>query len=176
MKGQTMSVFRDVPEEWQRLDLTLLQNGSVHLYYRPIVLEEDVAWLRNHNYQINDFDCSKWETELQMHEELAKHLEFPDYYGKNLDALNDCMSEIAFPESGGRVLVFRRYDGFTAKLPKAAWHVLDIIDRSAWLSLLFGRRLMALVQSDNPRIEFQLIGSRPAMWNPREWMNKNRGL
>ncbi len=171
-----MSVFHDTPEEWQRLDLTLLKNGSVHLYYRSAVLEEDVAWLRNHNYQIEDFDCSKWETALQMHEELAKRLEFPDYCGKNLDALNDCLGEIVIPESGGRVLVFHRYESFTAKLPKVAWHVIDIVDRNAWLNLLFGRRLMALIQSDNPRIEFPLIGSRPAMWNPREWLNKNRGL
>ena len=171
-----MSVFRDNPEEWQRLDLSLLKNGSIHLYYCPSVLREDVEWLRGHGYRLDSFDCSRWETEQVMHEELASRLEFPGYYGKNLDALNDCLSDMPVPDNGGRILVFNRYDAFTANVQKVAWHVLDIIDRNAWLHLLFGRRLFALVQSDNPRIEFPLIGSRPAMWNPREWLNKNRGL
>lgn len=169
-----MSVFRDDPEDWQRLDLSLLKNGAVHLYHRASILEEDVEWLRGHGYRLDSFDCSGWDTEQAMHEELSSRLGFPDYYGKNLDALNDCLSEVHVPD--GRVLVFHRYDVFTANVQKVAWHVLDIIDRNAWLHLLFGRRLLALVQSENPRIEFPLIGSRPAMWNPREWLNKSRGL
>ena len=28
-----------------------------------------------------------------MHEELKRRLSLPDYYGGNLDALNDCLSE-----------------------------------------------------------------------------------
>jgi RNAse (barnase) inhibitor barstar len=171
-----MAVFSDEPETYQRLDLSLLKNGSIHLYYRSSVLEEDVKWLRSHNYQLDSFDCSKWETEQLMHEELASRLEFPGYYGENLNALNDCLSEITIPNDGGRVLVLHRYDVFTAGLQEVAGHVLDIIDRKAWLHLLFGRRLFALVQSDNPRLEFPLIGSRPATWNPREWLKKDRGL
>lgn len=30
----------------------------------------------------------------EAQEELKSALDFPDYYGKNLDALNDCLSEI----------------------------------------------------------------------------------
>ena len=171
-----MPVFSDNPEEWQRLDLRLLQNGSIHLYCSPAILAEDAEWLQTHSYMLDNFDCSRWETKEKMHEELASNLEFPDYYGKNLDALNDCLGDIALPDGGGRVLVFNRYDVFTARFPDMAWPLLDIIDGNAWFHLLFGRRLFALVQSDNPGIEFPLIGSRPAMWNPREWPRKNRGL
>jgi RNAse (barnase) inhibitor barstar len=169
-----MAVFRE--EDFQRLDLGLLKNGAVHLYYRPAVLAEDVAWLEDHQYRIDNFDCSKWKTVEAMHEELAGRLEFPDYYGRNLDALNDCMSDIAIPEDGGRVLVFHRYDDFTARLPDVAWHILDIINGRAWLHALFGRKLMALVQSNDPRIKFPPFSSHSAMWNPREWLDKSRGL
>ena len=171
-----MAVFSDEPEEYQRLDLSLLKNGSIHLYYRLSVLEEDVSWLRSHNYQLDNFDCSRWQTEQVMHEELASRLEFPKYYGKNLDALNDCLGDVTVPKDGGRVLILHRYDVFYAGLQNVAWSVLSIIDRNAWLHLLFGQRLFALVQSDDPLIEFPLLDSRFVMWNPREWLDKNRGL
>ncbi len=126
-----MPVFRDDSEEWQRLDLCLLQNGSVHLYHRTAVLTEDIEQLKIYGYQVDSFDSAKWETERMMHEELAARLDFPGYYGKNLNALNDCLSEITMPEGSGRVLVFHGYDVFTVKLPNVAWFVLDIVDRNA---------------------------------------------
>ena len=33
----------------------------------------------------------------QVHEKLAKRLDFPEYYGANLDALEDCLSEVRSP-------------------------------------------------------------------------------
>ena len=33
----------------------------------------------------------------QAHEQLAQELDFPDYYGANLDALEDCLGDIHKP-------------------------------------------------------------------------------
>ena len=33
-------------------------------------------------------------TMVEIHEYLAKELNFPDHYGKNLDALYDCLTDI----------------------------------------------------------------------------------
>jgi RNAse (barnase) inhibitor barstar len=171
-----MAIFRDEPEDFQRLDWTLLQNGAITLYLRAEFLAEDTEWLESHNYRIDRFDCSAWASEKEMHEALAAGLEFPDYYGRNLDALNDCLSDIEIPEESGRVLIFHRYDAFAAKCPRAAWVVLDIIESNSRSLLLFGRRLLALVQSNDPSISFERVGARPVMWNQREWLNKSRGL
>lgn len=38
-------------------------------------------------------DCSDIVTPEQFHNKLAEALNFPDYYGKNLDALFDCLTE-----------------------------------------------------------------------------------
>lgn len=40
---------------------------------------------------------NKMPTREAMHAYLAKKLKFPAYYGKNLDALHDCLGEIAHP-------------------------------------------------------------------------------
>jgi hypothetical protein len=42
--------------------------------------------------------------------------------------------------------------------------------------MLYGRRLLILVQSDDPKIQFGLVGGEAPMWNRREWSLKDRGL
>lgn len=39
-------------------------------------------------------DCEEMYERQQAHEYIAGVLEFPDYYGKNLDALFDCLTEM----------------------------------------------------------------------------------
>lgn len=170
-----MAIFR-YGEEFQRLDWELLQNGAVSLYFRPQLLAADIEWLKKHDYRVDTFDCSLWLGESEMHEALSCDLEFPDYYGRTLTALNDCISDIQVPEEGGRVLVFNRYDSFAARVPDVAWSVLDIMEFCSRRFLLFGRRLIMLVQSDDPNISFELVGGRSVIWNPREWLRSSRGL
>ena len=171
-----MAVFRDDADDFQRLDYALLQNGSVTLYYRAEFLAEEVAWLAKYNYRTDNFDCATWQTKEDMLAAFASTLEFPSYFGQNLDALDDCLSDIDVPEDGGRVLIFHRYDVFATKMPDVAWTVLDIIETNSRRFLLFGQHLITLLQSDDPRIQFQAVGGSPVMWNNREWLDKNRGL
>ena len=171
-----MAIFRNESEDFQRLDWTLLQNGAINLYLRPELLAEDAEWLKAHNYLLDTFDCSSWRSEEDMHEALASGLKFPDYYGRNLDALNDCIGHLEIPEESGRVLIFHRYDAFAAAFPRAAWVILNIIENKSRFLLLFGRRLFALVQSFDPKLSFEAVGAHPVMWNRREWSNKSRGL
>ncbi len=42
-------------------------------------------------------DCGGLESPRQLHEALAEALKFPEYYGNNLDALHDCLTEIGTP-------------------------------------------------------------------------------
>lgn len=168
-----MAVFSD--EDYQRLDYALMQNGSINLYFRPEILAEDIEELKKLDYQIDEFDCTTWESIDEMHNQIAEKLNFPDYYGRNLDALNDCLSDIEIPKESGKILVFHRFDSFTLKEPNTAWHLLDIISHNSWLWLLWGQRFISLVQSDNPKIHFDNLGSRPAMWNRKEWLDSSRG-
>lgn len=39
-------------------------------------------------------DCAGIPTAPEFHQAIAAAMEFPDYYGKNLDALMDCLTEI----------------------------------------------------------------------------------
>jgi hypothetical protein len=179
-----MSVFSGDPSEWQRLDWQLLQNGAVALYFSPDVLSEDLLWLRGHGYEVHEFDCERWTSEEHVHKDFKQVLKFPDYYGSNFDALSDCFSDLPVPSEGGGALVFHRYDSYAKSAGAArvdsgetrAEIILDIIAKASRFFLLTGIRLVALVQSDDPRIEFKRIGCTSALWNPREWLDKKRGL
>jgi len=48
-------------------------------------------------------DCAHFVTKDAAHEYIAKALDFPTYYGKNLDALADCLSEV--PKSVSVVII-----------------------------------------------------------------------
>ncbi len=40
-------------------------------------------------------NCSEIHSRYQLHEKIAEGLGFPEWYGRNLDALHDCLTEIA---------------------------------------------------------------------------------
>ena len=42
-------------------------------------------------------DCTHIQTPLQLHQSLSAALAFPQWYGNNLDALYDCLTELGQP-------------------------------------------------------------------------------
>jgi RNAse (barnase) inhibitor barstar len=41
---------------------------------------------------------------------LAKSLNFPEWFGRNWDALEDCLSDLSWRQAGGYVLLFRNFE------------------------------------------------------------------
>ncbi len=63
---------------------------------------------------------------------IAKDLHFPDYFGKNLDALNDCLSDLSWLEHNQVHIVLKHYDKFLSAEPKdVRWNVLHILNEAA---------------------------------------------
>jgi RNAse (barnase) inhibitor barstar len=90
-----------------------------------------------------------------MHRALALALGFPDYYGNNLDALDECLGGVAEHEYGwegdetGLVLVFASMKPFRKRHKRAAETLLEIVTERCSYAALFGNRLLALV-SETP--------------------------
>jgi RNAse (barnase) inhibitor barstar len=164
------------PAEVERLDWKLLERGAVALYYKGSVLSQDLAWLRQQKYVVHELDAAQWKEPAQFHEAVRGALGFPAYYGKNLASWIDCVAELAVPDESGMALVFRRFDAFAKAQPQLAQTILDSLETTSRRFLLTGRRLIALVQSDDPRIRFERVGAMPVTWNPREWLDSDRGI
>ena len=164
------------PAEVERLDWKLLERGAVTLYHKGAVLSQDLGWFRQQRYVIHELDAAGWAAPADFHVEVQRVLNFPEYYGKNLASWIDCVAELSVPDESGMALVFRRYDSFARTQPQLAQTILDSIETSSRRFLLTGRRLLALVQSDDPRIRFERVGAMPVTWNPREWLDSDRGV
>ncbi|MDX3326930.1 MULTISPECIES: barstar family protein [Streptomyces] len=156
-------------------------NTFVTLFWRKRLLTQAVARLEERGFRVIRLEAGQWNTERDMHRAVAIALDFPDYYGHNLDALNDCLGDVACyggyddaPEGAGLVLVFTDYDRFATSCPRAAQVVLDIVADQARQAAVLRRRLICLVQSNDPQIRFEPVGAMPVMWNSDEWLDSNR--
>jgi RNAse (barnase) inhibitor barstar len=113
---------------------------------------------------------------------VAQGLGFPDYFGRNLDALNDCMRDVASceygwrPDATGLVIVLRAFDAFARLDRRTAQIMLDILADQARAAILIGNRIICLVQSDDPELTCEPVGAMPVLWNDAEWLDSKRGL
>jgi hypothetical protein len=164
------------PDETARLDWRLLERGAVALYYKSNVLAQDVAWFREHQYTIHELSASGWTSPADFHAAARAGLPVPPHYSASLASWIDCLAELAVPDEGGAVLVLRDYDAFARAQPELAQTILDSLECASRRFLLTGRRFLALVQSGDPRIRFERVGAVPVTWNPREWLDEDRGV
>jgi len=161
-------------------DFQLIQSGFVTKFHSREVLAEATSMFARSGYRVVTLDASRWGGSHDMHRDVAVALSFPDYYGQNLDALNDCLSDVASDDYGwslddtGLILVIDNIDKFWTSEPRVAFELIDIFNRNATRAALYGNRLMCFVRSDDPHWEPPPFGGYEASWNPAEWMDKNR--
>jgi RNAse (barnase) inhibitor barstar len=157
-------------------------HGGPKLFWQPTVLRSTLKWLADARYQIVEFDAGEWPTESAMHSDLADKFNFPDYYGRNLDALNDCLRDVAVYENfavkgaTGLVVVFHHIDQFVQADRRAAENLLDILAATSEFGMQFGHRILCLAQTDDPRLSLGPVSIAAWQWNPEEWFDSKRGL
>ena len=159
--------------EEDRLDFQILRDGAVSMYHNLDVLHKDLNWFLDARYKIIDIDTSKW-TPKTAHKDIKDKMGFPDYYGENLNAFNDCLRDLYPIDKRGLVIILRHFDDFTYQDKGFAHGLIDIIASQSREWLLTGKRLICLVQSDDPDLYFEKIGGYNPRWNGMEWLDANR--
>ena len=67
-----------------------------------------------------------------FYSQIQKGLKFPTYFGKNLDALYDCLCDFSWLDTREVHVVLRSYDAFLAKEPKnKRWDILAVLNDAA---------------------------------------------
>jgi hypothetical protein len=144
------------------------------------VLKTSCEQLKELGYDIVSVDASGWHIQGALHSDIAAALDFPEYYGRNLNALRDCLRDVAECSYGARedaaglVLTISRFDVLATHDLGAAEGVLDAFTDAARTALLFGHRMLLLLQSDDPELEIPPVGSTSVRWNPAERLRSKR--
>jgi RNAse (barnase) inhibitor barstar len=163
-------------------DYRLVHNTFVTMYWSPAVLREVTDRLAEHGYHVVTLNAATWAGTDDMHRKLASALDFPSYYGRNLNAFSDCLSDVATGDYGvppgatGLVLVLLGIEVFAASHRGTAQALLNVFAVEARNAALIGSRMMCLVQSNNAKLRFEPVGATEVMWNDAEWLNADRGL
>jgi len=65
-------------------------------------------------------------------DEFARELKFPDYFGKNWDAFEECLQDLAWLQAGGLLLIYRDSGFFRNSRPDewaiASGIILDAVE------------------------------------------------
>lgn len=78
------------------------------------------------------FDGKKTRTLNKFYRKIAKRLHFPNYFGKNMDALADCLCDLSWIENNHVKLFIKNIDGFLSKEDEETKEiVLDIFTEAA---------------------------------------------
>lgn len=72
---------------------------------------------------------------------IAAAMSFPDYFGRNLDALRDCLVDLSWLPAGAHVLVWRHADVLRGDDPAAYERIVTVLDQAV---------------AENPEFSYQL--------------------
>lgn len=162
----------------QRADWPLLRDSSINLYRRTDLFRQAMEALGRLDYEIVHIVV---ERRGQFEADLSEGLRWMEQFGYrpwdgSLNALND---GLRYPHEYGLksdlAFCFEGFHRLSNTDPLYAEGVLDVIARQSRHHLLEGRRMVALIQTDNGNYHCEGLGGVSAQWNAKEWFTEDRG-
>ncbi|GAB2594126.1 barstar family protein [Microlunatus antarcticus] len=151
------------------LDFLLLQNGPINLV-TPQRLSALVGQLAGLGYQVIHLPAASWSDDADLFRSIAAQLDFPDYFGHNYPALDECLSDFAHGDFGwspaadrGVAVAVHDFEQFSEAESYAADRLLNYAVDSARYGALFGHRLLWLVEATT-NFHPQPVGARKPLW------------
>ncbi len=161
-------------------DFAVARSGGIAAYLRDEVLTSAERELGTIGYARSKLDATEWAQEHRLHEDFAATLNFPSYYGKNMNALADCLGDVACGDYGwdvdrtGLAVTIHGFGPFARRDPGLAHAVADLLAATSREAMLFGHRLLWLLHVDHPAFRMEPVGAVHVAWNVREWLDTDR--
>jgi hypothetical protein len=172
-----VGVFDDSGHGASGEDFALLQNGHVHLvrhaWARGRLLDDLTAL----GYAVAVADLGGCASPGDLRATVIAAVPgWPEGYGAGnwdafVDGLSDHLLDHAHPR---RVVVLDGFDAYLERDPHNAHLLLEVMARAGRWHLLFGRRLICLVMTDDPHLDLGTVGAQPVGWNRHEWLLAHR--
>lgn len=101
------------------------------LHILPVNLEEVRAVALAEQFSWHDIDLNSITTVPEALDALATSLQFPDWFGRNLDALLDCLVDLSWHTSRGHVLVLTGTATLAAADAEGLESLLEVLGEAA---------------------------------------------
>lgn len=111
--------------------LARLRDAGRSGVYRVPRTEEILDAVRGSELDVARIDLSPVSDKEQLLGQLASALEFPHWFGRNWDALEDCLGDLAWRGGDGHLLLIEGFEGVRARRPDDFGVLLDILASSA---------------------------------------------
>lgn len=157
----------------ENLDWSIVRDGPIVKYFSSEILEKHINELDTMRYQIIDISTYNWTKENTL-KKLGESFTFPEYYGENITSFKDCLDDMFDKKYNGLVIVLRHFNRFYSKEQDFSKDILNTIARVSWTWLLAGKKIITMIQSDDPDFEIHNIGGFEPSWNGWEWLNSSR--
>jgi len=105
--------------------------------------------LESKNIFFRVLDFSEVDSKQKLMSEFEKKLEFPEYFGRNWDALKDCLCDFSWTDSNGFVFVIPCLPNLTLYETYILLHIL-YESRVIWLTV-GGKKLFKLIFPPNKK-------------------------
>ncbi|RZU74422.1 hypothetical protein EV384_2884 [Micromonospora kangleipakensis] len=138
--------------------------SPVRLVHSRALLSDIVAWLRRQRYHVVSVDAS-WLITSHMFRDLGSVLGYTchDQWHCLSEGLAETIWE-TLDRSAGFTLVLTGFDVFATRRSDDAQNLLEVVGERAWPAALQGKRVMCLVQSDDPGLELRRLGLWLVPW------------
>ncbi|MFC3689547.1 barstar family protein [Aquipuribacter hungaricus] len=103
--------------------------------------------------------------ETTMHQRSQERFDFPDYFGHNLAALHECLGDVTAgefgwdPSSTGLAVAVPGFQDFAEREPGLAQKLVDTWVRTSREGLLFGHRVLWLLEFGAVAVNLQPVAS-----------------
>lgn len=110
------------------LQHALKQDKPAGIYH--FVSEASIPFLQQEadkaGWRLYALDGKKITNKKTFLAQIAHEMEFPDYFGKNWDALNDCLTDMRWTQGHGYIVLFQTPERIYKKSPQDLAVALDI--------------------------------------------------
>ncbi len=103
------------------------QTSGVFRLEGEISTEELSKAAEQHGIAFFLVDGRKINNKEQFLRSAAQEMNFPDYFGANWDAFEDCLTDMSWHESNGFMILYDNFDGFAQDSPDGFKTMLGIL-------------------------------------------------
>lgn len=109
----------------------LHDSGKAGVYRLSLPLDMLGAAARHEDFHYVEIDCAEAYDKAGLLDALASALHFPDWFGGNWDALEDCLMDLAWIDAPGYVIVLKDCDALLEENPDDFTIALEVFDGAA---------------------------------------------